>query len=50
MIEQKNDHSGCPFCTNKTEAKLYDFLQTKFNLVEKEKMFEWLGRRRFDFL
>jgi len=47
---RKNYPSGCPFCTNKTEAKLYDFLQTKFNLVEKEKMFEWLGRRRFDFL
>jgi len=38
----------CPFCNYKTQTKVYDYLN-QIHKVEREKIFEWLERKRYDF-
>ena len=47
---KKNNPTGCPYCCNKTEGKMWEFLESRFGLVEREKRFNWSGKRRYDFL
>jgi len=43
-----NGKQWCPHHRNKTETKVYDFLNQNY-IVEREKTFEWLDRKRYDF-
>lgn len=41
-----NCKAGCPFCVNKTEGKLFNWLQNNDYVVEKSKRFEWCKNKR----
>lgn len=42
----------CPYCKNKTELKLYEWLKLKYPeyLIKKEIIFNWCKNKRYDFL
>ena len=47
-----NEHSYCPKCSKKTskgERKIAEFLTSNDIPFEKEKTFDWCGKRRYDF-
>jgi len=46
------DNNWCSLCVNKTEGKLFEWLQTNFTNIERQKKFEWCHSKRslpFDF-
>jgi hypothetical protein len=55
-VSNKNNPTWCPYCKNKTEKKLHDWIESQNIYVEKEVKFEWLKNPetnyylRFDFL
>lgn len=48
-----SDNTWCPFCKNKTEAKLYKWLQDNYSNVAYQKKYSWckkINRLPFDFV
>jgi very-short-patch-repair endonuclease len=49
IISSRTKGNGCPYCMNKTEAKLYDYLCRNFTNVQAQFRPEWIKPHRFDF-
>lgn len=43
------DGSWCPYCINKTEGVLFEFLQAHYPTIIKQFSPDWIGQKRFDF-
>lgn len=45
-----NNNTWCPYCKNKTELKLLNWLKEKQFKIKKQVIFEWAKNKRYDFL
>lgn len=50
VIKNVNNKSWCPYCKNKTELKLLNWLKEKQFKIKGQVIFEWAKNKRYDFL